>query len=149
MRADLVVVPPPLGDAHFRFDPVPKPLPAEILVAELPVEGFIGRMLPRLARVNQGRFDLRGVQPAQDGGGDKLRPIVRTQVRRGPVHADELGQDLDHTRGPDAPGDVDRQALACELIDNRQTLEALAVGAVIEHEVVGPDVVAPLCSSSF
>jgi len=47
MRADLVVVPPPLVDAHCRFDPVPKLLQAEILVAELPVEGFIRRTVPR------------------------------------------------------------------------------------------------------
>jgi hypothetical protein len=112
MRADLVVVPPPLGDAHSRFDPVPKPLQAEILVPKLPVEGFIGSILPRLAGVNQRRFDLRGVEPAQDGGGDELRPVVRAQVRRRAVHADELGQDLDDARGPEAPGDVDRQALA-------------------------------------
>jgi hypothetical protein len=119
MRADLVVVTAPLGEAHFRLNPVPKPLQAEILVAQLPVEGFVGRILPRLAGVNQRRFDLRGVQPAQDGSSDKLRPVVRAQVRWGPVHADEPGQDLDDTRGPDAARDVDRQALARELIDDR------------------------------
>ena len=80
MRVDLVVVTSPLGDAHFRLNPVPKPLQAEILVAQLPVEGFVGRILPRLAGVNQRRFDLRGVQPAPDGSRDKLRRVVRAQV---------------------------------------------------------------------
>ena len=38
-------------------------------------------------------------------------------------------------------GHVDRQAFAGPLVDNRQTLERLPVGAGIEHEVVRPHVV--------
>ena len=41
----------------------------------------------------------------------------------------------------DGAGHVDRQALVGELVDDRQALDLLAVGAGVEHEVVGPDVI--------
>lgn len=37
------------------------------------------------------------------------------------------------------PGDIDRKALACIFIDDRQALQLLTVGAGVEHKVVGPD----------
>ncbi len=40
---------------------------------------------------------------------------------------------------------VDRQTLACVLIDHGETLEDLAVGAAIEHEVIGPHLVRTRC----
>ena len=52
MRSDLVVVPPPLLDADLRIDAITKPLQAQVLVAELAVERFVGRILPRFPWVN-------------------------------------------------------------------------------------------------
>src|ERR1700676_86109 len=37
------------------------------------------------------------------------------------------------------PGDIDRKALACIFVDDRQALQLLTVGADVEHKVVGPD----------
>ena len=37
------------------------------------------------------------------------------------------------------PGDIDRKALPCIFVDDRQALQLLTVGAGVEHEVVGPD----------
>src|SRR5260221_8045972 len=49
---------------------------------------------------------------------------------------------LPHPLDPPSRGDaarhIDRQALVCELIDHRQTLQLLPVGAGIEHEVIRP-----------
>ena len=45
--------------------------------------------------------------------------------------------------GADAAVDVDRQALLGELVGHRQALELLPVGAMVEHEVVGPHLVRP------
>ena len=59
VRAHVVVVPSPLLDPHLRVHAVPKPLQAQILVAELPVERFVGRILPRLPRLDERGFDLR------------------------------------------------------------------------------------------
>ena len=80
MRSDLVVVPPPLLDPNLGIDAFPKPLQAQILVAEFAVERFVGRILPRLAGISQRGLDVGVREPAQNGGGDELWPIVRPQV---------------------------------------------------------------------
>ncbi len=49
MRPHLVVVLAPLLDPYLRVHAVPKPLEAQTLVAERSVEGFVSRMLVRLA----------------------------------------------------------------------------------------------------
>jgi hypothetical protein len=66
VRPDLVVVPPPGLDADLRVRAIPEPLQREVLVAQLPVERFVGSVLSGLARVDVGRFDLGGLQPSQD-----------------------------------------------------------------------------------
>ena len=53
------------------------------LVAELPVERFVGGILPRLFRGDQRRVNARVTEPAQDGGGHELRcPIASAAGRR-------------------------------------------------------------------
>ena len=47
----------------------------------------------------------------------------------------------------DAAGDVDGEALARELVDDRQTLQRAAIRARVEHEVVGPDMIDPVGGS--
>lgn len=49
MRPDVVVVATPRFDADLGFDAIPKPLQRQVLIAELPVEGFVCSVLPRLA----------------------------------------------------------------------------------------------------
>ena len=66
MRPDLVVVPTPVLDHDLRIDTITKPLHRQALVAELAVEGFVGAVLPRLARVDQRRLDLLVSEPAQN-----------------------------------------------------------------------------------
>jgi hypothetical protein len=39
------------------------------------------------------------------------------------------------------PADIDRKALACIFVDDRQALQLLTVGAGVEQEVVGPDLI--------
>ena len=63
MRADLVVVSPPLFDPDLGLDAVAKPLQAQVLVPKLAVERFVGRILPRLAGVDVRRLDLRVGEP--------------------------------------------------------------------------------------
>ena len=48
MRPDLVVVPAPRFDADLRVQAIAKPLQRQVLVAELPVERFVGAVLPGL-----------------------------------------------------------------------------------------------------
>jgi hypothetical protein len=49
--------------------------------------------------------------------------------------------ELDHPARPDAAGDINSQRLTRELVDDGQALQALAVGAGVEQEVVGSDMV--------
>jgi hypothetical protein len=43
----------------WGFKTISKPLDRHTLVAELPVERFVRAIVPRLARVDEGGFDLR------------------------------------------------------------------------------------------
>ena len=72
---------------------------------------------------------------------DNLFIARGSQVARRAVDADELREHLNHAAGSDPTRDVDRQAFAGPLVDDRQALERLPVGAGIEHEVVRPHVV--------
>ena len=53
----------PLLDPDLRVHAVPKPLKAQELIAELPVERFVGGILPRLPRVDQRRVNARVTEP--------------------------------------------------------------------------------------
>ena len=87
------------------------------------------------------RLDALRLEPFENRFADELRPIVGTQVTRCTADTDQRLQDLDHTMRADATGNVDRQTLAGELVDHGEALELLTVGAGVEHEVVGPDVI--------
>ena len=62
MRPDVVVVATPRFDADLGFDAMPKPLQRQVLIAELPVEGFVCSVLPRLAGIDERRLDSRGTR---------------------------------------------------------------------------------------
>lgn len=57
------------------------------------------------------------------------------------MHADQSLQHADDMLGAKARRDLDHQAFAGVLVDDRQAFDLLAVGAGIEHEIIGPDVV--------
>ena len=82
MRTDLVVVSPPALGQDSGLFATAKPLQAQALVAKLVVEALVGRILPRFAGVDVGGVDVGANQPLQDRPGDKLGPVVRTQVAR-------------------------------------------------------------------
>lgn len=54
----------------------PKPLQARALVATLVVEGFVGGILSRLARIDVGGVDVDGSQPVQARAGGELGTVV-------------------------------------------------------------------------
>ena len=53
-------------------DAVAEPLQREMLVAQLAVEGFVGAVLPRLARVDERRLDLRASGASGESRRDEL-----------------------------------------------------------------------------
>jgi hypothetical protein len=69
--------------------------------------------------------------------------IVAAQKDRRAALADQARRHLDHPRRTDATVYVDRQTLLGELVGDGQALEPLAVGAAVEHELVGSYLVRP------
>src|SRR5262245_57967309 len=143
MWAHVVVVTTPSLDDHLGLGTRTKPFEAQTLVAELAVETLRDAILPRLAGLDQRCADTLRDDPGQQGFGHELRSVVAAQERRRAPCAHQARQHLDHARRADAAVHLDRQTLLGELVRYGKTLELLAVGAMIEHEVVGPDLVRP------
>ena len=134
-------MPTPVLNHDLRLRPVPEPLQTQTLVAELPVERLVHAVLPRLARVDVRRIDVRCRQPFEHGFRHELGAVVRAQVPRRAMLADQLRQHLNDPAGADAAGNVDRERRRGMLVDDRQALQLLAVGAGVVHEVVRPNMV--------
>ena len=86
-------------------------------------------------------INAAGAQPLKDRPGDELRAVVRTQVARCTLSANEPRQHVDDVPRSNAARDLDGKALTCPLVDDGQTLQLLAVGATVVHEVIGPDMI--------
>src|SRR5436190_7535859 len=141
MRPHCIVVASPGFDDYLGFASTAEPLDAQALVTESAVEALVHAVLPRFAGVDQGGLDAGALQPLENGVAEEFRPVVGTQIAWCAVLTHETRQHFDDTSRPDAAGDVDRQTFAGELIDDRQAFEAPSIGAGVEHEVVGPDVI--------
>jgi hypothetical protein len=123
--------------------PISKASSLQALVAELAVEAFGNAILPRIAGLDQRRADALRDDPGQQRLGHELRSVVAAQEGRGAAGAHQAGQHLDDTGGANAAVDIDGQTFLGELVRDGQALELLAVGAMIEHEVLGPHLVRP------
>jgi hypothetical protein len=63
-------------------------------------------------------------------------------VRR-PAFDEQLRQPKQHIVGAQMPGDLDRQALSCVLVDHREHAEPSPIMGAILDKVVGPYMVRP------
>src|SRR6476620_11180259 len=115
-------MPAPSLDADLRVGAIAEPLQREMLVAQLAVEGFVGAVLPRLSGVDERRLDLGALEPSENRPRHELGSVVGTEVAQRPVDTDELHQHFDDPSAPNAAGDIDRETLARELVDDRQAL---------------------------
>jgi hypothetical protein len=138
-----VVVASPRLDEDGSFGPSTKPLETEALVSKLAVEALVHPILPRLSRSNVRGVDVGRGEPAVHSSRKELRAIVGTQVLRSAMETDEPREDVDDASGADAAGDVDGEAFPRPLVHDGEALQLLAIGAGVEDEVVGPDVVSP------
>ncbi len=145
MGPNLVVHPSPILDCDLRIDSVHKPLHPEALVSKLSVEALVRAVLPRLSRIDRRSVDAGVLKSAKHRSRHELGSVVGPEILRPSAHADPLREHLDDSSGPKAPSDVDRQALARELVDHREALELLTVGAGVEYEVVRPHLVCTGC----
>ena len=138
MRSDLVVVPTPDLDDDLRINSIAKPLHQLALIAEHPVEGLVGAVLPRLSGLYQRRFDVLLGEPIRNRAGEEFRPFIRAQIPPSAMDADQLGEHLLVPCAADAAAQVDRQRLARVFVDHGEAFELLTVGAGVEDEVVCP-----------
>src|SRR5260370_26667808 len=138
MGPDVVVVAPPLLDADFGFDAIPKPLQAQVLVAEFPVERFVGAILPRLPRVDECGLDLCRLEPAKNRGRDELGAIVGAQVLWRAVHADELQQparsahSTTHRAARISPANPAHSPWACQVVVRGSSAPERTIGALCD-----------------
>ena len=131
-------------DRDIRIDSVSEPLHRKIFIAELPVERFLSTVLPGHSRINMCGIYVRCREPLQDRSGHKLRAVVRSQIIRAAMNTHQLAEHFDYPSRANAAGYIDGQALMRKLVEHRQTLQLLLVGATIEHKVISPDVT-PRC----
>lgn len=141
MRPNSVVVATPPLDDHLRFASASKVLRVEAFITKLPVEAFIGAVLPGFTGVDERSADTGLHCPFQDRLGNKLGTVVRTKKRGHTVKAHKLREDLYDTRRANATGDIDSETLPRPFIHHREALELPAVRASVENEVVGPYVI--------
>jgi hypothetical protein len=112
----------------------------EALITQRPIEALPISGLLETAWVDVQRRGPVAQQPQPRGQRDKLRAVVAAQVRRCPRCAEVLLQDNNDALGWQRGGDVDRQALACDLVGHRQQPERRPAQCRVVHEVVRPDV---------
>jgi hypothetical protein len=129
---------PSFGD-HLRMDSVFEPVHRETFITELAVERLIRSVLPRFTGFDERRIDVLFGQPLQHRFRNELGSMIRSQYLRSPVNADQFGEYLDDTARADTPRHVDGQRLSGVLVDHRQTLQLLPIGASVKYEVVSPD----------
>jgi hypothetical protein len=77
-------------DDDDGFSAAAKPFEAETLVAQSAVEALVRSVLPGFPRVDEGAADVLDNDPLEDRLADEFGAVVRVQVARGAVYADEL-----------------------------------------------------------
>ena len=111
MGALFVVVVPPAFDLDLGFGAIAKPFERQAFVSELPVEGFVGAILPGLARIDEGRVDVRGLEPPEDRRRDELGAVVGPEIAWGAVKADQLREHFNDAPRSETARHVNRQTL--------------------------------------
>ncbi len=134
-----VVVEPPVLDDHAGFEEAVEAPRVEQLVAESSVEGLDPGVLPWRAGVDEHRPGAVEAAPVVDGVRDELGTIVEAHVDRRTALHGEAVQDRNDGVGIDGAIDLDREALAGELVDHVEHLQGAAVGGGVELEVHRPD----------
>lgn len=82
MRPDCVVVLTPLLDEDLRLFERAENFSVEEFISEFTVEAFIVPILPGTAGFDKERMHANPLEPFPQGYGDKLWPVVRTDVSR-------------------------------------------------------------------
>ena len=119
-----------------------EPVLVQTLGAQLPVECFDQNVIRRLSRPAEVQTHSVEIRPLIESLARKLAPIVHTDLGR---ERAPLGFDpVEHTGDVVAPQtavDLNREALACEVLDYRQEPKSVTVEELVGHEVHAPALV--------
>lgn len=102
-------------------------------------------VLPGYAWVDRRRVGAHPAERSENGLTDEFRAVIRTQVSRSTAIANQPREHFDEVARTERSGDIDGQTFAREPINRGEALQLLRVGAAIEYEVVGPDVIWTRC----
>ena len=96
MGPDPVVLLPPLLDHDPCLLQRVEDLPIQAFLPQLPIEALAVPVLPRTARLDIQGTGSQSLEPVPQLPGNKLRPIVGTDILRNPSPQHHLWQRLDH-----------------------------------------------------
>ncbi len=133
MRTHLVGVPSVVLDDDAGLGHAEHEFPVQALVSQRAVEALHVPVLPGTGWLDVEGFDVTFGQPALQGAGDELAAIIAADVGGHPSLDDQSFHDFNEVVGGELAGDVEGQALAAVLVDDREDAQlASIVGAVTD-----------------
>src|SRR4029077_13739226 len=120
MRALCVVAVAPSFYDHPRLMQRIEEFAVEQFIPQFSVEGFDIAVLPRTPWLDKQRHDGEPLVPLSKHPGNKLWPVIGSDMRRAAPKQKQLSQDLLDVLRPEPPSDRNRETLPCVLIDDRQ-----------------------------
>jgi len=142
----VVVRGPPTLDVPAGFGQVVELLHVQQLVSKAAVKRLDVAVLPRRARLDVKRLNVRLHQMSPKRLSNELGAIVATNMTRHAARLEQLHQHVEHSIRSDAATDIQRQAFASKLIDDDQALERTTVTSRVVNEVHRPHMILELRS---
>ncbi len=143
VRADRVVVTPPLFDQDLSLAERIEDLAVQQFISKPRVEDFAVSVLPGRPRFDERRLGASGCDPGADLLSNELGTVVRTDELRDTTQDEQIGQSINDIGRVEPSCDADRQGLLGVLIDDIEHPELPTVMGAVFHEVIAPDMVAP------
>ena len=134
-----VVEQSPVFDKDLRLAQIIEDFTVKEFVSELRVEALAVSVFPRRPRLDIECADIQCLQPFTQGGGDKLWPIIGSDMLWWAVLREQLAERVEDITGVQSALNADRQTLSRILIDDAKHAEDLAVMRAVLDEVIGPD----------
>ena len=136
--AGMVVVLAPRGSAAPGIGKRLEPVQVEALVAETAVEALGKRVLHRLAGVDELEFDTESSRPLLEVRARELGAVVADEPFGPTSLLDGLEQLDGHVRGAQRGADFHSDALAREVVDDREHADGATVRELVVNEVHAP-----------
>lgn len=115
-----------------------EPMLVQALVPELAVERFDVGVLHGLARANEGEHDVICVGPGIQHLAFELRAMINSDRLGQPADIGQAFEHRDDTRAGNRGVDLQGQAFAGAVIDDRETAQASTIGQAVGDEVHRP-----------